>query len=324
MQIGFNIWQELLKDKTNEELKKQFFLFFFISSCFIVLKVNIIYNFIQFDNPGKIKQFKNWVCNHNINLSCIFLTEKVLLKYCNWEININSPSDFIDTIYNNLLIKYKNSNDVIEKINKYKDISNTLLEFAICEYNIFSQYNQIIICLSSCLISVKQIDEEENNELDKNTHIDIQTELKVIIDNIINNINLDKNLIDSCSTLILKNLEKDEQENIENIENEIKEKQDFLDINNQLEITRTESNDSFFEAMNNYIFDKSFDNNQSKENENIFINFGKISPICHEGNIQLNEDMDDIFILNKKKNKCDISDNKDLLLLKRKRNKINN
>ena len=40
MQIGFNFWQKLLKDKNNEELKEQFFLFFFISSCFIVLKVN--------------------------------------------------------------------------------------------------------------------------------------------------------------------------------------------------------------------------------------------------------------------------------------------
>lgn len=41
MQIGFQFWQELLKDKTDEELKEQFFLFFFISSCFIVIKVNI-------------------------------------------------------------------------------------------------------------------------------------------------------------------------------------------------------------------------------------------------------------------------------------------
>jgi hypothetical protein len=40
MQIGFKIWNELLKDKTDEEQKKQFFIFFFIASCFIVLKVN--------------------------------------------------------------------------------------------------------------------------------------------------------------------------------------------------------------------------------------------------------------------------------------------
>ncbi len=40
MQIGLKLWEELLKDKTNEEQKEQFFLFFFISSCFIVIKVN--------------------------------------------------------------------------------------------------------------------------------------------------------------------------------------------------------------------------------------------------------------------------------------------
>ncbi len=38
MQIGFKLWQEILKYKKNEKLKEQFF--FFISSCFIVIKVN--------------------------------------------------------------------------------------------------------------------------------------------------------------------------------------------------------------------------------------------------------------------------------------------
>jgi hypothetical protein len=37
MQIGFILWEEL---NTDEEQKEQFFLFFFIGSCFIVLKVN--------------------------------------------------------------------------------------------------------------------------------------------------------------------------------------------------------------------------------------------------------------------------------------------
>jgi len=47
MQIGFNFWKELLKDKTNEKLKEQFFVFFFISSCFIVIKVNKLYIIIN-------------------------------------------------------------------------------------------------------------------------------------------------------------------------------------------------------------------------------------------------------------------------------------
>ena len=211
------------------------------------------------------------------------MAEKALLKYCDWKINIHSPSDFIDMIYNNLLIKYKNNNDIIEKINKYKDINITLLEFAICEYNIFSKYNQIIICLSSCLISLKQtIDDEENNQC-----IEIQNELKEIVDNIINKINFDKNLIDSCSILILNNLEKDDEQNDEKVDkenqNEIKEKENenILSINNQLEITRNDSNVSFCEAINNYIYEKSFDNN---EKENYLNNFWKISPIYNISN----------------------------------------
>ena len=43
MQIGYKFWQELLKDKTNEEVKVQFYIFIFISSCFIVIKVNNYY-----------------------------------------------------------------------------------------------------------------------------------------------------------------------------------------------------------------------------------------------------------------------------------------
>ena len=42
MQIAYNLWHELLKDKSNEKLKEQFFLYFFVGSCFIVLKVRNI------------------------------------------------------------------------------------------------------------------------------------------------------------------------------------------------------------------------------------------------------------------------------------------
>ncbi len=58
MQIGFKLWKELLKDKTNEEQKEQFFLFFFVASCFIALKVKkyIIYNnYIIYINSLKVQ-----------------------------------------------------------------------------------------------------------------------------------------------------------------------------------------------------------------------------------------------------------------------------
>ena len=41
MQISFNIWDKISK---NEKLKKDIFMFFFLASCFIILKViNFIY-----------------------------------------------------------------------------------------------------------------------------------------------------------------------------------------------------------------------------------------------------------------------------------------
>ena len=40
MQIGFKLWKE------NEEQKEQFFLYFFVASCFIALKVKNILNII--------------------------------------------------------------------------------------------------------------------------------------------------------------------------------------------------------------------------------------------------------------------------------------
>ena len=256
------------------------------------------------------------------------MAEKALLKYCNWKININSPCDLIDTIYNNLELKYKNNELAIEKINKYKDISITLLEFAICEYYIFSEYNQVIICLSSCFITLAQNLEEKSNECVEK--IDIQNELKENIEKIVNKISFNKNLIDSCSSLILKFIEMEDDEN-ENEEEEKKEKKEeilSININSQLEITRSDSEESFYDVINNYIIDKNevindtiFDND-----DNNLVNFGKISPILHEEKILLKEEKDANleYIKDKKgeykKKNNEIFNEENLLLLNRKRN----
>ena len=331
MQIGYKFWQELLKDKTNEQIKIQFYIFIFISSCFIVIKVNKYYiNFLQLENPNKVKQFKNWVCSHNINLNCCFLAERALLKYCNWKINMNSPCDLIDIIYNKLILKYKDNNSIIEKINQSKDLSITLLEFGICEYNIFSEFNEIIICLSSVFICIKQNSDEENNK--SVGKIDIHIELKEILEQIINNINIDKNLIESCSVLMLKNLQKDDDNNINQKENnEIKEKKaDIFDINSQLDITRTDSEESSFcKVVNDYILDKNFDNIIPDNKDIKKFNFGKISPISpilKEEIISLKEQNENILKCIKGKKYKDkklynnIFDEEDSILLNRKRN----
>ena len=252
--------------------------------------------------------------------------EKAILKYCKWNINFNSPSEFIDTVYNELFSKYKNNEKLVEIINKSKDISITLLQYAICEYNIYSEYNQFIIALSSCFISINQDINQEKGENECTGNInDIQKELKTILENILNKINFNKNLIESCSSLILKYLEKDDDNN-QSEEKEEKEKDNSVDINYQLDITRTESNSSFIDIINSYNFDKKEDD--IEEINSILIYLGEISPSLNEEIISLTEEIkDDSNLLECKKHKnqklTDL-DQDEFLLLKRKRNEAKN
>ena len=252
--------------------------------------------------------------------------EKAILKYCKWNINFNSPSEFIDTVYNELFSKYKNNEKLVEIINKSKDISITLLQYAICEYNIYSEYNQFIIALSSCFISINQDINQEKGENECTGNInDIQKELKAILENILNKINFDKNLIESCSSLILKYLEKDDDNN-QSEDKEEKEKDNSVDINYQLDITRTESNSSFIDIINSYNFDKKEDD--IEEINSILIYLGEISPSLNEEIISLTEEIkDDSNLLECKKHKnkklADL-DQDEFLLLKRKRNEAKN
>ena len=200
------------------------------------------------------------------------------------------------------------------------------MQYAICEYNIYSEYNQFIIALSSCFISINQDINQEKGENECTENInDIQKELKAILENILNKINFDKNLIESCSSLILKYLEKDDDNN-QSEEKEEKEKDNSVDINYQLDITRTESNSSFIDIINNYNFDKKEDD--IEEINSILIYLGEISPTLNEEIISLSEEIkDDSNLLECKKHKnqklTDL-DQDEFLLLKRKRNESKN
>lgn len=249
------------------------------------------------------------------------MAEKAILKYCNWEINIDPPSNFIDMIYNKLYLKYDNNDIMIEMINKAKDICITLLEYAICEYTIFSSYNQIIISLSCCLIGSNHIIEEEKD----NENIDVQKDLKEILDGIINDINIDKDIIEKCSSLILKNLENDDNDNNEENDIKKKEKNDNLDINNQLGMTRISSRESFFEIINNYKFNKNEDEkNHLKNDQNNSFIFGMLSPISLGDTISLNEDVEGIVMFtNEKQSKINLNNKQkkeeEVILLRHKR-----
>lgn len=130
---------------------------------------------------------------------------------------------------------------------------------------------------------------------------------------------------------MLKNLQKDDDEDNKNNEkedNEINEKKvDIFDINSQLDITRTDSEEtSFCEVVNDYIFDKSFDNTIPVHEDIYIFNFGKISPILKEEIISLKEENENNMKCIKGKKYKDkkiynnIFDEEDSLLLNRKRN----
>ena len=82
------------------------------------------------------------------------------------------------------------------------------MQFALCEYDIYSEFNQTIIALASCLIGLKE-DDNINNIVNTN---DIN---KIIID-IIKNLEIDFSLIENCINKILNILNTQENNSDEN------------------------------------------------------------------------------------------------------------
>ena len=123
----------------------------------------------------------------------------------------------MDTIYNQILKFFissnnenlKDHNGLYDQIMEFKNISITILQFALCEDDIYSEFNQITIALASCLISLK---ENENKKIiNKNIY-------QNFID-ILSNLKYDFSLIEKCKNKILKILNSDDNSN-ENKKNE--------------------------------------------------------------------------------------------------------
>ena len=124
---------------------------------------------------------------------------------------MDSPSLFIETIYNHIInIFYsanisdlKSQNIIYEELAGYKNTSITILHFALCEYDIYSEFNQIIIALASCLICAK---EKENHEYK------IDGFYQNII-SLIKYLKFDLSLIEKCTSKIISNFESEENNN---------------------------------------------------------------------------------------------------------------
>ena len=126
---------------------------------------------------------------------------------------IDSPSLFIELMYNQnikLFLSANNPNSNIKKyineqLAEYINTSITILQFALCEYDIYSEFNQITISLASCLICAKQ-KENEN--------------IYLYIKNILNNINIDFSLIEKCISKIVYIFNSEEDNSDDNTSDE--------------------------------------------------------------------------------------------------------
>ena len=95
----------------------------------------------------------------------------------------------------------KIQNNLYEVLSECKNTSYIFLQFALCEYDIYSSFNQIIIALASCLLSSKEKEEDKN---------------KIIYQNIIKLIkyfNIDLGLIEECMNNIIIIFNLDEEDN---------------------------------------------------------------------------------------------------------------
>ena len=95
----------------------------------------------------------------------------------------------------------KNENNLYEVLSEIKNTAYIFLQFAFCEYDIYSSFNQIIIALASCLLSSKEKEDDKK---------------KIIYQNIIKlikNLNIDFGLIEECMNNIIINFNSEEEDN---------------------------------------------------------------------------------------------------------------
>jgi len=155
-----------------------------------------------------LQKLNEWIKKNDINIALCQLAEKAIINDCPNLVKsqLDSPSLFIDMIFNQIIkIFYsaeasnsKINNSLYEALSECKNNTYIILQFALCEYDIYSEFNQIIIALASCLISSKE------KEDDKNIYQNIIT--------LINNLNIEFGLIEKCMNKIINNFNSDEDD----------------------------------------------------------------------------------------------------------------
>ena len=146
--------------------------------------------------------------------------------------NLKTPFDIIEIIQLKLKLLLKFSS---LKMENFINITNSFILFSLHEYSIYKKYNQVIITFSCLLIKISDFDNVENSEEENKKN-------KNIIKNFITELDfIDLGLIEECEKDILSVINNNS------------------DDDEEFEITRANSLNSFSEALNN--------NEKMKENK---------------------------------------------------------
>ena len=146
--------------------------------------------------------------------------------------NLKTPFDIIEIIQLKLKLLLKFSS---LKMENFINITNSFILFSLHEYSIYKKYNQVIITFACLLIGISDFDNGENSEEENKKN-------KNIIKNFITELDfIDLGLIEECEKDILSVINNNS------------------DDDEEFEITRANSLNSFSEALNN--------NEKMKENK---------------------------------------------------------
>ena len=149
--------------------------------------------------PEQVKSFKNWVCDHDYDLHNVFRSERILLSEAHWDLCLDTPANMQDNILSEIFKDSPLNESQMEKVN---DTVNTYLQYSLCEYELYSNFDMLTITLASVYLTVLVMEED--------------TEIKEKVVNYINDnceiVNKEK--ISECCQSILKCIDKvEEKEN---------------------------------------------------------------------------------------------------------------
>ena len=151
------------------------------------------------ESPDQVKSFKNWVCDHDYDLHNVFRSERILLSEAHWDLCLDTPANMQDNILSEIFKDSPLNESQMEKVN---DTVNTYLQYSLCEYELYSNFDMLTITLASVYLTVLVM--EEDTEIKEKVVNYIKDNCEIV----------NKEKISECCQSILKCIDKvEEKEN---------------------------------------------------------------------------------------------------------------